>query len=311
MGLATRAGAQENRRVYRLGLLIPVSRDVPAVAAFFDELSLHGISEGQNLTVIVRQHGSTREQLQQSVAALVDAAPDVIIGGPELPLSALKAATRVIPIVGMSEDMIAEGLVTSLARPGGNITGISILSPGLDGKRQDILIEATPGLSRMAAFADASVTSEHHLQELRDAARGRGVSLMTYSVRTPDEVLPAMDAAVAAGARALNFLATPMFSIPGSNRPIRERAANLRAPAMFQWPEAAEEGGLLAYGPRFADMFRQRARMVVKVLRGVRPADLPVEQPTKFELVVNLKTAKAIGHEIPATLVLRAHTVIE
>ena len=213
----------------------------------------------------------------------------------------------------MSEDLVAEGLVASLARPGGNITGISLLSPELDGKRQDILIESVPGVRRIAAMADSKVTPPYHLQMLQHAGRSRGVEVSIFSVKGPEDIVPAIDAANASNAEALNFLATPLFSVPGTrnNQIVLERVAAMRTPTIFQWPETAEAGALLAYGPRFTEVYRQRARIVAKILRGANPADLPVEQPTKFELVINLKAAKAIGYEVPASLVLRADKVIE
>jgi putative ABC transport system substrate-binding protein len=213
----------------------------------------------------------------------------------------------------MSEDMVTEGLVTSLARPGGNITGISLLSPELDGKRQDILIEAVPGARRIAAMADANATPPYHLQVLQHGARSRGVELSVFAVGGPEEIASAIEAAKAAGAEALNFLATPLFSVPGSrgNQIVMERIAAVRLPAIFQWPETAEAGALAGYGPRFADMYRQRARIAVKIFRGAKPADIPVEIPDRYELVINLKAAKAIGYEVPAGLVLRADEVIE
>ena len=213
----------------------------------------------------------------------------------------------------MSEDMVAEGLVASLARPGGNITGISLLSPELDGKRQDILIEAVPGARRIAAMANSRLTPPYHLQALQHAARSRGVELSVFGVNGPEEIASAIDAAKASGAAALNFLATPLFSVPGTrnNQVVMERIAAVRLPAIFQWPETAEAGALAAYGPRFTDMFRQRARIVVKIFRGAKPADMPVEQPARFQLVINLKAAKELGHEVPAGLVLRADEVIE
>ena len=151
--------------------------------------------------------------------------------------------------------MVAEGLVTSLARPAGNITGISLLSPELDGKRQDILIEAIPGARRIAAMADSRQTPPYHLQTLQHAARSRGVELAVFGVNGPEEIASAIDAAKAGGAEALNFLATPLFSLPGTrnNAIVMERIAALRLPAMFQWPETAEAGALAGYGPRFAD----------------------------------------------------------
>jgi putative ABC transport system substrate-binding protein len=148
---------------------------------------------------------------------------------------------------------------------------------------------------------------------LQDAARRHGVELSVFGVAGPEEIVPAINGAKASGAEAINFLATPLFSVPGSrtNRIVLERVAELRLPAIYQWPETAGQGGLVSYGPRFTQVWRQRARLVVKVLRGVNPADLPVEQPTKFDLVINLKTAKTIGHDLPAGLVLRADEVIE
>jgi putative ABC transport system substrate-binding protein len=307
------ARAQEPGRTYRLGFLLPSARKSPAVQALFDELQLNGFVEGRNLAVIPGGFETIDDNLAERTAALVNAAPDAIIAGPELPLRALQAATRTVPLLGMTEDMVAEGLVPSLARPGGNITGISLLSPELDGKRQDILIEAVPGARRIAAMADSRLTPPYHIQALQHAARSPGVELSVFGVNGPEEIASAIDAAKASGAEALNFLATPLFSLPGTrnNRIVMERIAAVRLPAIFQWSETAEAGALAAYGPRYNDMYRQRARMVIKILRGAKPPDIPVEQPDRFELVVNLQAARAIGHEVPAGLVLRADKVIE
>ncbi len=307
------ARAQEPGRIYRLGFLIPSPRDRPPVVALFDELRLNGFIENQNVEVFPGGFEVRDEQLAEVAAALVKTAPDAIIAGPERPLRTLQAATRTVPLIGMSEDLVAEGLVTSLARPGGNITGISLLSPELDGKRQDILIEAVPGVRRIAAMVDFKVTPPYHLQMLQHAARSRGVEVSIFGVKGPEDIVPAIDAAKTSNAEALNFLATPLFSVPGSrnNQIVLERAAAMRIPTIFQWPETAEAGALLAYGPRFTDVYRQRARIVAKVLRGGRPAEIPVEQPTRFELAINLKAARALGAEVPASLVLRADKVIE
>jgi putative ABC transport system substrate-binding protein len=235
--------------------------------------------------------------------------PDAIVSGPDHYTRAVQQATKSIPIIGMSEDMVREGLVASLSRPGGNTTGISLLSPELDGKRQDLLIEAAPGIRRIATLLDATRTSQEHVTNLRSAAAARGIDIDAFSVGTSDQALPAIDAAKASGAGAINFLATPLFTIGA--QPLLARVVELRIPAMHQWPEVAEEGGLIGYGPRFTGVFRQRARLVARVLQGAKPADIPVEQPTTFDLVINLQTAKRIGHEIPAALVLRADEVIE
>ena len=307
------ARAQEAGRTYRFGFLLPTARQAPQIEAFFDELRHSGFVEGKNLVVIPGGFEATDDNLAERAAALINAAPDAIVSGPAPPLRALQAITRTVPLVGMSEDMVGEGLVASLARPGGNITGISLLSPELDGKRQDILIEAVSGARRIAAMADSRQTPPYHLQTLQHTARSRGVELAVFGVNGPGEIASAIDAAKAGGAEALNFLATPLFSLPGTrnNAIVMERIAALRLPAIFQWPETAEAGALAGYGPRFTNMYRQRARMVVKVFRGATPADIPVEIPDRYELVINLKAAKAIGHEVPAGLVLRADKVIE
>ena len=306
------ARAQDAGRTSRLGFLVPAARTSDAITAFMDELRLGGFVEGQNLFV-VGSFAVTPEQIADGVAALVKAAPDAIVCGPELYARALQAATRRIPLVSMSEDLVGAGLAASLAKPGGNITGISLLSPELDGKRQGILIEAVPDARRIAALADSASTPEPHLQELQEAARLRGVELLTFAVSKPGDIASALNDAKAQGAEAVNVLATSLFSVPGSHngRAVIARCAELRLPSIFQWPDSAEVGALIGYGPRFTQVYRQRARMIVKVLHGTKAADLPVEQPTNFELVINLKTAKEIGHEVPAALVLRADTVIE
>jgi putative ABC transport system substrate-binding protein len=305
--------AQQPGRTYRLGFLLPSARYSPPVLAMFDELRINGFVEGQNLNVIPGGFEATDDRLAERAAALVNAAPDAIVAGPLLPLRALQTATRTVPLIGMTEDMVADGLVASLARPEANITGISLLSPELDGKRQDILIEVVPGARRIAAMFDTRGTPSFRLQALQKAAQARGVELSVFGVNGPEEIASAIDAAKASGAEALNFLASPLFSLPGTrnNGIVMERIAIVRLPAIFQFPETAEAGALAGYGPRFTDLYRQRARMVVKVFRGASPSDIPVEQPTQFELVINLKAAKAIGCEIPSGLLLRADKVIE
>src|SRR6516162_3682345 len=302
------ARAQEPDRIYRIALVLPVGRDEPAILAFLDELRIQGFIEGKNL-VIVGGTPTSNEQAAAVVPLVLQAAPDVIMTGGDFIARAFQKATQSIPMVVMTEDMIAGGFVASLARPGGNITGISLMSPDLDGKRQDILIEAVPGAPQIAALADSNVATLRHLQALEEAARAHGKELLVVRAAKAEELVPAMNDASTRGAGALNVLSSPMLFL--NRRVIIERAAELRLPSVYQWPEMAEEGGLLGYGPRFVDIFRQRARMVAKILSGAKPADLPVEQPTTFELVINLKTAKAIGHEVPAGLVLRADKVIE
>jgi putative ABC transport system substrate-binding protein len=301
--------AQEADRKYRLGLLVPAPRQSPAVVAFFDEMRANGFAEGQNLIVSFGGFDVRNEQIREGVKAVIASSPDAIVVGPELYARALQAETKTIPILSMSEDLVGAGLAASLARPGGNVTGISLLSPELDDKRQGLLMEAVPGAQRIATLVDAGITPAHHLDALRASAKSRGVELTFYPIKKADEIGDALEAAKSKGAEAVNVLATALFFTNG--RRIIDQTAMLRLPAIFQWPEMADQGGLLGYGPPFAEVYRQRARQVVKVLRGAKPSEIPVEQPVKFELVINLKTAKAIGREVPAGMVLRADRLIE
>ena len=210
----------------------------------------------------------------------------------------------------MTDDMVSARLVSSLAKPGGNTTGVSLLMSDLDGKRQDILIEVLPGLRHMAALADSNTTAPQELQALQDAARIRGVAVSIHQVAKADEIAPAIEAAKTSGAAALNVLASPFLF--ANRQAIIEHAAAERLPAIYQWPDEAEQGGLIGYGPRLVQLYRDiMARQLVKLLHGTKPADLPIEQPTRFELVINLKTAKALGIALPETFLIRADKVVE
>jgi ABC-type uncharacterized transport system substrate-binding protein len=166
---------------------------------------------------------------------------------------------------------------------------------------------------RIAAMSDSKVTSPQHLQALQQAAQSRGIQISIFGVTKPDEIAASIDAAKTAGAEAANFLATPLFSLPGTrnNQIVMERVNALRLSSIFQWPETAEAGAVLGYGPRFTDVYRQRAQIVAKVLRGTKPSDIPVEQPHRYELVVNLKAAQAMGCQLAPGLLLRADKLIE
>ena len=302
------ARAQQADRIYRLAVIAALPRETPWIAAFFDELRLSGMIEGQNLQLIPGGFYRRYEELRETIPAYVKSAPDAIFCGGDIAARALLEATKTLPLVAISDDMVEAGLVKSLARPGGNMTGVSLLATDLDGKRQDVLMEAVPAARQIAALRDANVPSRQ-LQKLQTSARARGVDLSILAVAKADEIAPAMDAAKASGAAALNVLASQFTFI--NRRLIIERAEALRLPSMYQWPETAEEGGFAAYGPRFSQVWRQAARIVVRVLRGAKPADIPVEQPTRFDLVINLGTAKALGLEVPPTLLARADEVIE
>src|SRR5262245_59217653 len=266
--------------------------------------------EGQNLKVDWRGYGLHPEQFPDIAVELIKAKVDFIFCAGGVATRAAQLATAAIPILAVTDDMVGSGLVRSLARPGGNTTGVSILATELDGKRQEILIEAVPGLRHIVALADTNTTAPRQLQALQEAARARGAELSIHRVAKAEEIAPAIDTAKASNVAALNVLASPLLF--AHRQVIIERVATLRLPAIYQWAEVAEEGGLIGYGPRLVSLWRDVvARQLVKILRGAIPAELPVEQPTNFELVINLRTAKAIGHEVPAGLVLRADKVIE
>jgi putative tryptophan/tyrosine transport system substrate-binding protein len=301
------AAPQEAGRSYRVVGVSVKPRNAPIIVAMFDELRKLGFTEGQNLTIELYE---PRTDPVAEFEALVKTKPDVIYtGGPAL-INAAQKATATIPILAITHDMVEAGVVNSLARPGGNTTGVSMLGVELNGKRQEILIEALPGLRRMAALADTNTTASPQLQALQDAALGRSIDLSIYRITKPEEIAVAINAAKASGAQALNVLESGMLW--GFRRMIVEQAAERRLPAIYQWPEAAEQGGFVAYGPRLIDVFRDlMAPQLAKLLRCAKPADLPVLQPTKFELVVNLKTAKSLDLTIPETFLVRADEVIE
>jgi len=304
------ARAQETGRVYRLGGLAGGPRDTTYFVAMFETLRRSGFIEGQSLIVDWRAFARQPDQVPEFAAELVKAKPDILYASGEFAIRALLRATATIPIVGTTEDMVGSGLVSSLARPTGNLTGLSMLSTELDGKRQELLNDALPGLKHMAALADANSTAESRLLGMRDAMRARGVELSLYRVVKGEEIAPAIDAAKAAGAEALNVLSSPILY--NNRQIIIGRAAELRLPAIYQFPEEAAEGGFAAYGPSIVALWRDVvASMLVKLLRGVKPVDIPVEQPTNFELAINLKTASALGLTLPSTLLARADVVIE
>jgi putative tryptophan/tyrosine transport system substrate-binding protein len=199
--------------------------------------------------------------------------------------------------------------VTSLARPDGNTTGVSILAFESDGKRQDILIEAVPGLHLMAALTDVNFTKSANLEVLQEAARAHNIEFAIHRVAKGEEIATAIDSAHAAGATALNLVSSPLFH--AHRHLIMQRAAAARLPTIFEWPETAEEGGFASYGPRLSALMESVARKVVQVFNGNKIADIPVEQATKFELVINLKTANAMGVTVPESLLARADKVIE
>jgi putative tryptophan/tyrosine transport system substrate-binding protein len=247
--------------------------------------------------------------IPQYAAELVKAPVDLIVASGDETVRLLQQTTKTIPIVAIVSDMLGSGLVTSLARPEGNTTGVSILAGENDGKRQDILIEAVPGLRLIAVLADVKYANVAKLEALQEAARAHNIEFSIHRIAKGEEIAAAIDSAEASGAKALNILASALFY--AHRHLIMERAAAAHLPTIYEFPETAEAGGFAAYGPRQSALEETLAQKIVKLFRGTKVADIPVEQATKFELVINLKTANAMGVTVPATLVARADKVIE
>jgi putative tryptophan/tyrosine transport system substrate-binding protein len=302
------ATAQEAGRIYRYGILEPFA-DTSVSVRRIDELRRRGFIEGQNLTIYRRNFGPHVDLISQYAAELGKAQVDVIEAAGSVATRAAQQATKTIPIVGVADDMVGEGLVNTLSRPNGNTTGVSILATELDGKRQEILIEAVPGLRRMAALADTNATADAKFYALQEAARARNIELSIHRIARSEEIAAAIDMAQVSGATALNVLASPMLF--ANSQLIMDRVSMLRLPAIYQWPEIAERGGFAAYGPRITEIPEITIRQTAMLFRGAKVADIPVEQPTKFELVINLDTAKTLGVAVPAPLLARADKVIE
>ncbi|HZT89988.1 MAG TPA: ABC transporter substrate-binding protein [Stellaceae bacterium] len=296
--------------MYRLGNLLSSPPTAPHQAALREELARQGFVEGHNLWIDRDGYGLAIDQLGRHATVLVGSGVDVIIAGGDAAVRTAQQATAEIPILALTDDMVGQGFVHSLARPGGNITGVTILAAELDGKRQEILLEAVPGTRHIAVLADSTITSNAHLNALAEEAAGRGIALSVHRARSASGLISAIDGAAASGATAINVLASAFLF---NNRAIVfDRIAAVKLPAVYQWPEMAREGGFLGYGPSIVQLYRDvQSRQLIRLLRGAKPADLPVEQPTKFGLIINLKTATALSLTVPPSLLARADEIIE
>jgi putative ABC transport system substrate-binding protein len=311
------AEAQQADKIARIGYLsLNLAASDPRIReAFRQGLRDLGYVEGRNLLIECRDAKGKPELFPALAAELVALKVDVIVAaGGTLAALAAKQATATLPIVfPAAGDPVAERLVTSLARPGGNVTGLSIVSPELVGKSLELLQQAVPGVSRVALLLKPDSMPDRarkdRLEAAEVAARALGVRLQVVEARGPEDFDRAFSDMTRARAGALYVLATPVFDI--ERRRLVDLAAKNRLPTVYSFKGWVEEGGLMSYGPDVADLFRCAAPYVDKILKGARPGDLPVEQPTKFELVINLRTAKAFGLTIPASVLLRADQVIE
>ena len=249
-------------------------------------------------------------ELPRLAKELVRVPVDAIFAGNAPSVRAAMNATRAIPIVMVSGDPVSAGFVTSLARPGANVTGLAIMQTDLSGKRLEILTQALPGAKRIAVLGNpANPSTPAMIRETEARARSLGVLVLRFEATAPDQLAGAIAAAARERADALAVLGDPMFN--NNRRRLVEAAAQHRLPAIWEWRGTVEEGGFMAYAPQLADLQRRAASYVDRILKGADPGTLPVEQPTKFDLVVNLKTAKALGLTIPRSLLLRADQVIE
>ncbi len=309
------AEAQQAAMVARIGFLtLNLAPNPHLREAFRQGLRDLGYVEGRNVEIEYRDAEGKDERLPALAAELVALKVDVILAGGTPQALAAKQATRTLPIVfTAAPDPVTDGLVTSLARPGGNVTGLSSIAPELVGKRLELLKQAVPGVSRVAVLwqpgGSGERTEKDMLKGAEVAGRALGVRLQFVEARGPADFDRAFSDMTRARAGALTVLASNM--ILGERRRLAELAAKNRLAAVYPLREFVDAGGLMAYGPDLADVFRRAATYVDKILKGAKPADLPVEQPTKFELVINLKTAKALGLTVPPTLLNRADEVIE
>ncbi len=306
-------GAQRTERIARIGLLCGVRCEGIAYDALRDGLRSAGWVEGGNLHIEYRAAGGQLDRLPTLARELVDLKPDLIVVSSPQPSRAVKNATSTIPVVFIGvADPVRIGLVESLARPGGNVTGLATLVPGsFIGKQLDVLKQAVPKATRIAALLNPAndVTNALFPLEGPSAARQLGVQLQVVEARAPDEIERAIDTAVKEKADALWIVGDPIFNTPVQRIP--DLAARAKLPAIYLLGEQVTAGGLISYGPDFNELFRRAAVYVDKILKGAKPADLPVEQPTKFLMVINLKTAKALGITIPQGVLLRADEVIQ
>jgi putative ABC transport system substrate-binding protein len=307
------AGTPQRAKVPRIGyLVLPALDDPPSEErqAFLQGLRELGYVEGKTIIIEYRSAAWNRELLPDLAAELVGLKVDLIVAA-GLTIQAAKDATKTIPIVmPATPDPVGAGFVGSLARPGGNVTGLSLMAPDLGEKRLELLKEAVRKVSRLAVlWNSASRSSETEWKAMQPNAGTLGIKLESRPVRNADEFLKAFsDMSVRRPDGVITILDTLTSSY---SKIIADWALQARLPTMFGYGAAAEAGGLMSYAPRFPDLYRRAAYYVDRILKGTTPADLPVEQPTKFELVLNLKTAKALGITFPPTLLLLADKVIQ
>jgi ABC-type uncharacterized transport system substrate-binding protein len=307
------ASAQQPTKVARIGYLVgPSSASSARYDAFRQGLRELGHVEGKNIVIEWRSSEGNRDRQRALVAELIRLKVDAIVAVGAGDVRIAKDATSTIPIVMVQGgDPVGSGFVASLARPGGNITGLATLRPELSGKRLELLKEVVPSLSRVALFASsASPDYAQVLKEAELAAGALGVKIQSLDIRTPKDFEPSFQAALKGRAEAILVRVRGPILSP-HRKEFADLAVRNRLPVIYEGPEEVEAGGLMSYGVSFTELYRRAATYVDKILKGVKPADLPVEQPTKFEFVINLRAAKQIGLTIPQWTLVKADRVIK
>ena len=309
--IGTRAGAQPQRASVRIGFLGSSAPPPELLAAVRGGLREHGYVEGSNLALEVRWAEGSFDALPALADALARSRVDLILAWATPAVLAAKRATASIPIVFFAvSDPIGSGLVASLARPGGNVTGVTNIAKDLTARQVQLLAQIAPGLRRVAIMGNPTNVSIGAQQaEAEAAARALGIAPLVISVREPDRIVSALADAASQGADGLVVLPDPTFLT--RRREIADMALERRLPSIYARREAVQAGGLVAYGASLSDQIGRATAYADRILKGARPAELPVEQPTKLELVINLKTAKALGLTIPQSLLLQADEVIQ
>jgi len=307
------ASTQTPAKVYRIGVLdmTPPNLRQPNQMAFYDELRQRGYVEGQNLVIERRNATGKPDQLPAVARELVALRPDLIVASGPQPNRAVKDATSTIPIVMFAvADPVQAGLVTNLARPGGNLTGVATVVPGgIMAKTLDLLHQVAPKATRIGMLVNPTNAMHRTLvpQEIPEAARKLGVQIVTVEASTPDEIEPAINDAVGQRAEGLFIHGDGVFNSPPERIP--QIVARTRLPAIYFLRAQVEAGGLMSYGPDFVALSRRAASYVDRILKGAKPGDLAIEQPTKIDIVINLKTAKALGLTIPQSLRVQAELI--
>ena len=308
------ARAQQPEQVRRIGVLIPLAADDPEgktrLAAFLQGLQQLGWADGRNVRIDIRWAGAKADDIRKHAAELAELAPDVILAHGTSTVRPLIQATRTVPIVFVNViDPVGAALVDSLARPGGNATGFIQFEYGISGKWLELLKEIAPGVRRVAVLRDAANSGTGQFGALQSVAPSMGVELTPINVREASEI----ERTITSFARSPNggLIQTGSSLAAAHRQLIITLAARHKLPAVYSTRFFVKAGGLISYGPDFIDQFRQAVGYVDRILKGEKPADMPVQAPTKYELVINLKTAKALGLTVPPTLLARADEVIE